>query len=81
MCLDGSPCTDKGSFYPCNFRCTAEEYHFDLETPFQDYSDEIKDVILNGTGGKKVKFIIKVSVEKAFMMLLLRAYQKRGASV
>ena len=30
-----------------------------METPFQDYSDEIKDVIINGTGGKKVKVYYK----------------------
>ena len=30
-----------------------------METPFQDYSDEIKNVIINGTGGKKVKVYYK----------------------
>ena len=52
-------CTDKGSFTRAILDALAEEYHFDLETPFQDYSDEIKDVILNGTGGKKVKVYYK----------------------
>ena len=57
--LGWQSCTDKGSFTRAILDALAEEYHFDLETPFQDYSDEIKDVILNGTGGKKVKVYYK----------------------
>ncbi len=59
MCLDGSPVRIRASFTRAILDALAEEYHFDLETPFQDYSDEIKDVILNGTGGKKVKVYYK----------------------
>ena len=33
----------------------CEEYHFDLETPFQDYPKEIHDVLIYGTNGKSVK--------------------------
>ena len=33
----------------------AEEYHFDLDTPFEDYPKEIHDVLLYGTGGREVK--------------------------
>ena len=57
--LGWQSCTDKGSFTRAVLDALAEEYHFDLETPFQDYSDEIKDVIINGTGGKKVKVYYK----------------------
>lgn len=57
--LGWQSCTDKGSFTRAILDALVEEYHFDLETPFQDYSDEIKDVILNGTGGKKVKVYYK----------------------
>lgn len=57
--LGWQSCTDKGSFTRAILDALAEEYHFDLETPFQDYSDEIKNVILNGTGGKKVKVYYK----------------------
>lgn len=57
--LGWQSCTDKGSFTRAILDALAEEYHFDLETPFQDYSDEIKDVIINGTGGKKVKVYYK----------------------
>ena len=57
--LGWQSCTDKGSFTRAILDALAEEYHFDLETPFHDYSDEIKDVIINGTGGKKVKVYYK----------------------
>ena len=33
----------------------CEEYHFSLDTPFQDYPQEIQDVILYGTNGKVLK--------------------------
>lgn len=33
----------------------AEEYHFSLDTPFQDYPKEIHDIIIYGTGGHEVK--------------------------
>ena len=32
----------------------AKEYHFSLDTPFKDYSDDIKNLILYGTNGRKV---------------------------
>ena len=32
----------------------AKEYKFDLNTPFEDYPDKIKDIILHGTNGKKI---------------------------
>ncbi len=46
---------DKGSFTRCTMEALAEEYGFALDTPFQDYPEEIIDVILHGTKGKKVK--------------------------
>ena len=33
----------------------AKEYNFDLDTPFGQYSDEVRDIILHGTRGKKVE--------------------------
>ena len=57
--LGWQSCTDKGSFTRAILDALAKEYHLDLETPFQDYSDEIKNVIINGTGGKKVKVYYK----------------------
>ena len=48
-------CTDKGSFTRAILDALAEEYDFDLDTPFMDYPDNIKDVIINGTHGHEVK--------------------------
>ncbi len=48
-------CTDKNSFTYAILKALMEEYHFDLSTPFKDYPDEIKHVILYGTDGKQLK--------------------------
>ena len=48
-------CTDPSSFTYAVLKALTEEYHFLLETPFQDYPDEIKYVILHGTDGKELK--------------------------
>ena len=37
------------------FEALAKEYHFDLNTPFQDLPPEAQEVILHGTKGKKLK--------------------------
>ena len=48
-------CTDKGSFTRAILDALAEEYHFSLDTPFQDYPKDIHDIIIYGTGGHEVK--------------------------
>ena len=48
-------CTDKGSFTRAILDALVEEYHFSLDTPFQDYPKEIHDIIIYGTGGHEVK--------------------------
>ena len=48
-------CTEKSSFTRAILDALCEEYHFDLETPFQDYPKEIHDVLIYGTNGKSVK--------------------------
>nr|WP_288977807.1 excinuclease ABC subunit UvrA [uncultured Blautia sp.] len=53
--LGWQSCTDKGSFTRAILDALAEAYHFELDTPFQDYPDKIKDVIINGTHGKEIK--------------------------
>ncbi len=45
----------EGSFTRATLDALAEEYHFDLDTPFQDYPKEIHDVLIYGTGDRKVK--------------------------
>ena len=37
-------------------RCLSKEYAFSLDVPFEDLSDEVKDILLNGTRGASVNF-------------------------
>ena len=48
-------CTDKGSFTRAILDALAKEYHFSLDTPFQDYPDDVKNVLIHGTNGHAVK--------------------------
>lgn len=48
-------CSEKGSFTRAILDALAEEYHFSLDTPFEDYPEKIHDILLYGTGGKEVK--------------------------
>ena len=50
--LGWQSCTNKGSFTRAILDALAEEYHFDLDTPFQDYPKEIHDILIYGTGGQ-----------------------------
>ena len=52
-------CTDKSSFTNAILRALCEEYHFDLDTPFEDYSQEVHDILIHGTNGKEVKVYYK----------------------
>lgn len=52
-------CTDKGSFTRAILDALVKEYHFSLETPFQDYPQEIKDILIHGTNGHAVKVYYK----------------------
>ena len=52
-------CTDKGSFTRAILDALANEYHFSLDTPFQDYPDEIKNILIHGTNGHSVKVYYK----------------------
>ena len=44
----------KGSFARAILDALCEEYHFSLDTPFEEYPQEIHDVLIHGTEGKKV---------------------------
>ena len=48
-------CAKEGSFTRAILDALAEEYKFDLNTPFKDYPKEIHDILIHGTGGKSVK--------------------------
>ena len=52
-------CTDKGSFTRAILDALANEYHFSLDTPFQDYPEEIKNILIYGTNGHSVKVYYK----------------------
>ena len=53
--LGWQSCTDKGSFTRAILEALAAEYHFSLDTPFEDYPKEIHDVLIHGTGGRSMK--------------------------
>ena len=48
-------CTDKSSFTNAILQALCKEYHFDLDTPFEKYSDKVKKILLYGTEGKEVE--------------------------
>ena len=48
-------CMDKGSFTNATLQALCKEYHFDLDTPFKDYPEEVKRVLVYGTDGKEVE--------------------------
>ena len=52
-------CTDKGSFTRAILDALAKEYGFDLNTPFEEYPEAIKQVLIHGTDGKEVKVYYK----------------------
>lgn len=56
--------TDKKSFSGAILAALAEEYGFSLETPYKDYPDSVKNIIINGTGGKAVK--VKYQGQRGF---------------
>ena len=52
-------CTEKGGFTRAILDALAKEYQFSLDTPFQDYPQKVKDVLLHGTDGHSVKVYYK----------------------
>ena len=52
-------CTDAKSYTRAILDALAKEYHFDLNTPFCDLSQEAQDVIIHGTNGHEVKVYYK----------------------
>lgn len=73
--------TDEGSFTRAILKALAEEYKFSLSTPFNDYPAEIKDILVNGTGGHTVKVHYRgqrgVGVYDIAFEGLIRNMQKR----
>ncbi len=48
-------CTDSKSFTNALLVALAKEYKFSLDTPFKDYPQEVRDVLIHGTNGREVK--------------------------
>ena len=48
-------CTDQGSYTRAILDALANEYQFDLNTPYEDLPETIQDMLINGTNGKSVK--------------------------
>ena len=57
--LGWQSCTDKSSFTRAILDALCKEYHFDLDTPFEDYPKENHDILIYGTDGKEVKVYYK----------------------
>ncbi len=53
--LGWQSCTDKKSYTRAILDALAEEYNFDLNTPFNQMTEEARNIILHGTNGHEVK--------------------------
>ncbi len=47
-------CTEPGSFTNAILQALAKAYQFDLNTPYEDYPEKVKDILIHGTGGREV---------------------------
>ena len=47
-------CTDKGSFTNAILQALCKTYNFSLDTPFEEYPESVKNIILHGTDGRTV---------------------------
>ncbi len=45
----------EGSFTNAILTALAGEYGFSLDTPFEDYPEDVRDILIYGTGGRPVK--------------------------
>lgn len=47
-------CSDPKSFTHALLIALGKEYHFDLDTPFEKYSEQVKKILIHGTDGHMV---------------------------
>ncbi len=52
--LGWQSCAEPGSFTNAILRALAKEYQFSLDTPFADYPEKIRHILIHGTDGKEV---------------------------
>lgn len=50
---------DKKSFTGAILEALAKHYHFDLNTPFGEYPEKVKNILIHGTNGEVVKVYYK----------------------
>lgn len=48
-------CNEQGSFTNALLQALSREYQFSLDTPIQDYPEEIYQMLIHGTNGREVK--------------------------
>ena len=48
-------CHQKGSFTNAILQALAKHYQFSLDTPFRDYPQKVRDILINGTDGEEVE--------------------------
>lgn len=52
-------CTDPSSYTYAILKALAEEYKFNLDTPYEELSPKIQNILIHGTDGKEVKVYYK----------------------
>ena len=82
-------CNQPGSFTNALLQALAKEYGFSLDTPFEDYPQDIQDMLFYGTGGKEVnvyyegqrgKGIYPVAFE-GLIQNVQRKYRETGSDI
>ncbi len=48
-------CTDPGSYTYATLKALSEEYGFNLNTPYEQLSQDVRDILIHGTNGRMVK--------------------------
>ena len=52
-------CTDPSSYTYATLKALSQEYGFDLNTPYQELSEEVQNMLIHGTDGRQVKVYYK----------------------
>lgn len=60
----------EGSYTNALLNALCEKYHFDLDTPYQDYPEETKEILVQGHDGVRVPVLMSVSAARPSTMLL-----------
>ena len=57
--LGWQSCTDPKSYTWAILDALSKEYHFDLSTPYEELSEEVRHMLIHGTDGREVKVYYK----------------------